>query len=1124
MDCASCGHDNPERARFCLECGKPFLLRCSSCATELPAGAKFCLECGAPTSGPSTERPASRSPSDYTPKHLADKILLSKSALEGELKQVTVLFADIQGSMELAETLGAERWHSVLDRFFSILTKAIHHFEGTVNQYTGDGIMALFGAPIAHEDHSQRAARAALEVLEQLAPLARKLESAHSITLSARIGLNSGEVVVGRIGDDLRMDYTAQGHTVGLAQRLESLASPDTIYVSEATARLLGSLFELEDLGRFQLKGSRDHERVFRLLGEGRHQTRFDQSQARGLSRFVGREADTRHLEEALAQAKEGNGQVVGIVAEAGTGKSRLCFEFVERCRREGLTVSVGRALAHGRDIPLLPILQAFRSYYGVEDHDEPRQVREKIGRRMVRHDASFEEDLPLLFEFFGAPDPQRPAVQMDGDARQRRLFEILRRTTRLSAGDGHATVVLIEDLHWLDSASEDFLAQWVDATAGTHTLLLLNFRPEYQPEWIGRAYYRQMPLSPLDQSSIGELMEDLIGHDSSTRGLAERIHQRTRGNPFFAEEILQSLIEAGRLIGSRGSYRLDGAVDELTIPETVQAVLASRIDRLAEQEKSVLQAASVIGKEFAEPVLRQVTGLSDVELASSLRQLARAEFVREAETQPVLGYVFKHPLTQEVALGSQLREHRQKAHAETAAAMRHFFSEQLDEKAALIAHHLEEAGESLDAATWHSRAARWTRRTDWRQGNRHSRRVLTLAQADDSSPEVCDLRLEAIGDVFTTGWRLGMDTAEIETFLDEARQLARSRGKRELEVHVLSSFALSAGNGGEVRRYYDLAAEAAGLLDDRSSAEVVSAVRLHTSYSAVCLGRLKEALEEVEKLIQAAEGDHQVGQTTMGIPLWSLGTHLSSHILCELGRLDDSLDAVRRAEALLESEPQTEVFTWCGGDYVRLARMAGEVPPYNRTDWRNRTSEGLEYCEKVSSEFARVTALTYLGLAHGLAGDWASARATLFEATDFATKRGVQLQELAMAHAWHAWACHGAGDFEQARDAATKAIDWAMERGLDYQEALGRLERGKAVRELLGVAAEEAIEEDLRRLSQLIETTGALSLLPQYLEERGRLEGVRGSDPRPGLQEALARYREIGAGGHSARVAAELG
>jgi class 3 adenylate cyclase len=582
LECPACRRENPEENAFCGGCGARLARVCPGCQRENPPDQSFCGGCGHPLIPPADVR-KERKPRDYTPKYLADKILQSKSALEGERKQVTVLFADVMGSMELAEQLDPEEWHRLLERFFEILAEGVHRFEGTVNQYTGDGIMALFGAPIAHEDHAQRACYAALWLKDALQTCAREAKREHGVRLATRIGLHSGEVVVGKIGDDLRMDYTAQGHTVGLAQRMESLAEPNTAYLSGDTAKLVAGFFDLEDLGAFQVKGASEPAEVFHLRGAGPFESRFQQARARGLSRFVGREADMEALEAALAQARQGNGQVVGIVADAGTGKSRLCFEFLERCRAQGIQVTEGHAVSHGRNIPLLPMLQIFRAYFGITERDDECAAREKIAGRLLLLDPDCDAFLPVLFEFFGVPDPDRSAARIEPDVKQQQIFDVIRKVVQAADPEVGQGVALIEDLHWLDAASEVFLEQWVDAVAGSHFLLLVNFRPEYGARWTSRSYYRPIPLAPLGPEAVRELLRDLLGPDRSVAGLAEAIHERTGGNPFFTEEVVRSLIESGQLEGAEGAYRLLTPVERLEVPSTVQALLSARIDRLKE-------------------------------------------------------------------------------------------------------------------------------------------------------------------------------------------------------------------------------------------------------------------------------------------------------------------------------------------------------------------------------------------------------------------------------------------------------------------------------------------------------------------------------------------------------------
>ena len=424
-------------------------MRCPSCERENRPDARFCDGCGGGLTGASPA-PRAAEPANaperrgYTPEHLANKILRSRSALEGERKQVTVLFADVKGSMELSEQVDPEEWHKVLDRFFQILTDGVHRFEGTVNQYTGDGIMALFGAPIAHEDHAQRACYAALHLRDQLRAYTLELRREQGLSFSTRMGLHTGAVIVGKIGDDLRMDYTAQGHTVGLAARMEQLAEPGQVYLSGTTADLVRGYFALEDLGEFEVKGISTSVRASALTGLGTATTRLDVSRARGFSHFVGRFSELGELEAALAAAREGHSRVIGISAQAGVGKSRLCNELAQRAESEGVTVLRAHGVAHGRLLPMLPILQLLRELFGLEDGDPPQAAREKIAGRLVLLDAELRDDLTLFFDLMGVPDQAHPLPNVGPEVRRHEVFAALRRLIRAGGRSG-ATVILLE-------------------------------------------------------------------------------------------------------------------------------------------------------------------------------------------------------------------------------------------------------------------------------------------------------------------------------------------------------------------------------------------------------------------------------------------------------------------------------------------------------------------------------------------------------------------------------------------------------------------------------------------------------------------------------------------------------
>src|SRR5262245_4878463 len=534
MRCRSCHHDNRPDRRFCTQCGTQLATGCPSCGAPIELGEKFCGGCGAAlTIGARTATPS--------PAHtslLAEKIRQAKATVEGARKQVTVLFADVKGSMELAEQLDPEAWAQIMQRFFRIFCDGIERFEGFVDKFTGDGGMALFGAPIAHEDHAQRACYAALHLRDATRTYASEVSAQHGMPFAVRIGLNSGEVVVGRIGDDLHMEFTAQGHVVGLAQRMEARAESGHICLSEHTARLVEGYFHLQDLGRITVKGVSEPVRLFELEAVGSFRTRFDRSRARGLSAFVGRDREMAALDAALERARGGHGQVVGVVAEAGTGKSRLCAEFVESCRARGIPILEGRGVAHGKAIPMLPMLEMWRAFYEIGDGDGPETTRAKIAGRLLQMDESFREVLPFVFDLFGVPDPAHPSPAIDPEQRQKRVHGVLKRILHDPAYRG-LRVILLEDLHWFDGASAAYLETTVDSMPATHDLLLVTFRPEYQARWIQRSYYQQLPLQPLDPEALRALLRDLLGVDPSVAALPEIIHARTKGNPFFIEEVV---------------------------------------------------------------------------------------------------------------------------------------------------------------------------------------------------------------------------------------------------------------------------------------------------------------------------------------------------------------------------------------------------------------------------------------------------------------------------------------------------------------------------------------------------------------------------------------------------------
>ncbi len=1077
-----------------------------------------------PAAPPEGISPPERDPRSYTPKHLADKILQSKSALEGEHKQVTVLFADVKGSMELAEQVDPEEWHRILDRFFQILTDGVHRFEGTVNQYTGDGIMALFGAPIAHEDHAQRACYAALHLRDELKRYANELRLSRGIDFSVRMGINSGAVVVGRIGDDLRMDYTAQGHTVGLAQRMEQLAAAHTICLSEATAKAVSGYVALHDLGPAKIKGATEPVRVFELEGVSRLRTRLEVARTRGLTRFVGRDAEMDVLEAALARARAGNGQVIGIVAEAGTGKSRLCYEFAEHCRTTGMRVIEGRCASYGKNVPLLPILQIFRHYYGITEQDSDRSAREKLAGHLLLLDEGYREVLPVLFEFFGVPDPDRPVPHIDPDVKQRQLFGVLRKLVQRGAED---TVALIEDLHWIDGASAAWLEQWVDAIAGTRFVLVVNFRPEFEATWVRKSYYQQLRLAPLSTQAVQQLLASLLGSDPSIAGLADAIHARTGGNPFFTEEVVQSLIESGKLQGSAGDYRLTAPVETLDVPASVHAVLTARIDRLAEREKQVLQTAAVIGKDFSEPVLVQV--LADVaphdaapaDVAAALRTLAQAEFVYEQALYPVAEYTFKHPLTQQVAYDTLLRERRVRAHAAVARATAEIYAEKLDEKAALLAHHCEHAGEAWQAALWHKRAAEWAGVTNAAEGLRHWERVRSLVRTLPHTSETVQLGVTACLGNLILGWRLGTPTDEAAGIFEEGRHLAEESGDVRALAALHGTYASVLGLvGGYSDEYVRYSREATRLADQTDDQGLQLAERSYLAFACVFAGRLAEGLEACETACQRLPADPALGAEFTGYSPFLGILNAQAWILCRLGRLGEATAVCERAERLARAHGDSEVLTW-----LQLPRIELDVIFADAAAARDHARCALETGEKLATPQARMAGLIALGIAHRLNSQWNESIGVLEEAARAAISGANRMFE-GFVGAELAEALLGRGELDRAEHEAQAAVTVAHAQHSRCDEVRANLALAHTQFRRADDAALARCEQALARAQELIDETSARAYQPEVHECRAHLERLRGDVPaaQREIEEARRLYAEMGATAQVERLAKEMG
>ena len=1145
-----CRGSNPPQSRFCFECGTSLRAWCRHCELALPPGSGFCNQCGVSLNGgranekiasrtfegetprPTSDAPAhshTRSPAQYTPKHLAERILTSRAALEGQRKQVTVLFADVKGSLELAEQTGPEEWHRILNRFFEVLSEGVHRFEGSINQYTGDGIMALFGAPIAHEDHAQRACYAALYLRDELQRYADELRVSCGLSFFARMGLNSGEVIVGAIGDDLRMDYTAQGHVVGLAQRMEQLAEPGLACLTGDTARLVGGYFQLVPLGPVRVKGGAAPVEVFKLKGLGTLRNRLDVSRARGFTRFIGRDNEMRLLDTALERALGGEAQIVGVVGEAGVGKSRLCAEFTEHCRARGVAVYEAHCVPHGEALPFLPILQLFRSYFGIRENDPPAEARRHIAGMLLLLDERFRAALPLIFDFLGVPDPERPLPHMDPETRRRQLLAFTAEVVRARSAHEPA-VARVDDLDWIDRHSDALLGRLIPSSGRTRTLFLLNFRPEYHADWMTRPDYQQVALRPLGPEATADLLRELLGSDPSLAPLTTRLHERAGGNPFFAEELVRSLAEAGTLSGAPGRYALRGDAERVVIPTTVQSLLATRIDLLPENDKEALEVAAVIGKEFGEPLLRAVIAASSrgpaigAELAQSLDRLLHAELIVERALYPEAEFAFRHPLVQEVAYHSQLAERRARTHAEVAQALEQQYAASLDERAPLLAHHREAAGETLAALRWHARAGAWFATHDLLQSFGHHQRVRALVPHVSESPETLTLGARACASILHTGWRGALPLDEYPAVLAQGRDWAERSGDPGVLARVLDAqatmLAISTGSLAEPRA---LVEQAMALAERTTDLSLRVSVRQRIGWFLWLTADCDEVLAHLERGIALAGSDVRLSLDAAGWSslIWML--QFRALTLASLGRLADAAEGLAQAEQLAIEHQDVELIAHTEWLRAVVGLVKGDIDAARTVALRY-----VEVAERLGTAVWRV-------LAHGvLAG-------TLVECGAYgdglaASERGLLILRNERSGAWidmemvlrdtTARALLGAGEVEKARAAAHEVLALCA-RFPDLRQArlYAHLGVGHVLLRTDGPASPEA-NDALERAAQLIEDLHFWSLRPRlHLEyaERARLLGDEATRQHE-LCMAHRFFTEMGATGYAQRLTGVLG
>ncbi len=702
MRCTKCGTESTTGKKFCAECGSPLLNRCSSCSSDNPPGAKFCADCGNSLSQDVRTQGGKLSATKAGGSIRVASEPQTSEAVEGERKTVTALFADIKGSTELMRDLDPEEARAIVDPVLQLMMAAVHRYGGYVAQSTGDGIFAIFGAPIAHEDHPQRALHAALAMQEELRRYADRLRTEGKIPVEARVGVNTGEVVMRTVETGGHTEYTSVGHVTNLAARMQTVAPAGSVAASEATQRLCEGYFEFRALGPTTVKGLDAPVEVYEVVRAGPLRTHFQLSARRGLTRFVGREREMGAMAGALEQARAGHGQIVAAVGEAGAGKSRLMYE-LKATIPDGCKVLEAYSVSHGKASAWLPVIELLKSYFDLADEDDDSLRSAKAEAKVLALDPALAETLPYILSLLGIAGAGASLAMMDAQIRRRRTLEAIKRII-IRESLKQPLVVIFEDLHWIDTETQELLDLLVDSVASARILMLVNYRPEYRHEWGNRTCYTQLRLDPLGGQSADEMLHELLGGDASLQSLKRLIIDKTEGNPFFMEEIVRALIEQGVLIRN-GATRLTKPLTEIRIPATVHGILVSRIDALPASEKGLLQTLAVIGKDFPQNLVKQIAASSDDRLEPMLKDLQAGEFIYE---QPAMGeaeYTFKHALTQEVAYNSVLMERRRLLHERTGEAIEALFKDRIDDHLAELAHHYSRSANTRKAVEYLFRA-----------------------------------------------------------------------------------------------------------------------------------------------------------------------------------------------------------------------------------------------------------------------------------------------------------------------------------------------------------------------------------------------------------------------------------
>ena len=1024
MECPKCQHENPEDARFCNGCGHKLELACPECGKMNPPGSRFCNGCGHNLTTPSEPTAKELSLDEkidkiqrYLPKGLTEKILSQRDKIEGERKQVTVLFCDMEGFTPLSEKLGPEEAYAIMDQVYEILIHKVHDYEGTVNEMTGDGIMALFGAPIAVEDAPQRAIRSAMAIHREMGTFSDNMrnEKAGIPPLKMRIGIHTGPVVVGTLGNNLRVEFKAVGDTVNLASRVENLAVPGATYVTRETFRLAEGLFRFEALGQKAVKGKEEPVHVYRVIATSTRRTRFDVSAERGLTPFVGRERELELVLDGFQRAKTGRGQAFSIMAEAGVGKSRFLYEFRKAVANEDVTFLEGRCLSYSRGVAYHPTIDMLKSNFDIREGDEDSQIREKVRRGLKIIGVDEATTLPYLLELLSVKESGIDKIPLSPDVKKDRIMEAVKRIT-LKGSEIRPLILAYEDLHWADKSSEDLLKYVLEGIPGARILMIFTYRPEFVHLWGAKSYHNQLTLNRLSNRESLMMVYYLLRTEELDRNLEEFILEKTEGIPFFIEELIKSLKDLKIIEREENRYRITKDIRGATIPTTIQDVIMARIDALPEEIKSLLQTASAVGMEFGHYLIQKVSGFAEQELLSNLSALKDSELIYERGIYPQSTYIFKHALTQEVAYDSLLLKRRKEIHEQIGTAIEALYPDRLEEHYELLAYHYAQSASTEKALQYLDLANHKTARLNAIEEAKgyfdEAMALLDILHEDEENLQRRVTLLVNQGQIFL----LLLMMPEYYDLLMHYESKARGLKNQALLGAFYSHLGHCRWSFGQLDQSIETLTKSAKLCEAAGNTEDAGYAYTWLVWNHVYSGHYDQALAVKEELLRTMKQQFNLRWYVMGL----CG---SSRALICLGRWDEAMQeaqkALKVAEKFLDSSlisftvyTLSMAYTWKGNldRALELAEMAlQKAPTFADKAWAQRglgwvlcrsgdTNRGIELLTAALQTFnARrwmpgvIPTTCILGGAYWLAGNNEKARQTLGEALEIAERCGAR-------------------------------------------------------------------------------------------------------------------------------------